>query len=623
MSDSIDSENMSGPINSENMSGPTDSENMSGPINSGSMSGPTDSESMSGPTDSEIMNGPVGSGNMSGSVNNENGALISKTDNQPAAPAAGLPKSQSFEEMLDDALVTLHTGDIVKGTVIQVTPSEVSVNLGFKSDGIITKSEVSDDPSADISKIVKPGDVVDVYVIRVNDGEGNVLLSKKKIDAQKSMMDIEAAFENKTTVRGRITEIVKGGALADLNGVRAFVPSRQVSDRYVEDLAALKGKTFDFNILELDKAKRRIVAGRRDLAAAERERAQAELFARIEPGQKVEGVVSRVTAFGAFVDLGGVDGLIHISELAWSRVKKVTDVVNEGDRVTAYVNSVDPEKGKVSLSLRHLSQDPWTTAALKYPVGAIVEGKVVRLVPFGAFVELEDGVDGLIHISQIAQRHVVKPEDELSVGETVKVKVTEVNLEAKKISLSKKEADGLAERDEDGEYAGEEPERGIEVRIASGPEDAEIIAELAKKIWTEWYTPIIGAAQVEYMLDKFQTAEAVERQINEEGCRYYIADAERPAGYCAVRFDPETREAFLSKIYVEAGFRRQGVAGAMIDAFTADYEPVRTITLTVNRRNYESIVAYEKMGFKIAGTVVTDIGGGFVMDDYRMVMELE
>ncbi|MCL2461705.1 MAG: bifunctional 4-hydroxy-3-methylbut-2-enyl diphosphate reductase/30S ribosomal protein S1 [Defluviitaleaceae bacterium] len=550
----------------------------------------------------------------------------------------GVNNSQSFEEMLDEALVTLHTGDIVKGTVIQVTPADVSVNLGYKSDGIIMKSEVSDDPAADITKILKPGDVIDVFVVRVNDGEGNVLLSKKKIDAQKGMMELEEAFQNKTPVEGKITEVVKGGVIANIKGARAFIPSKQVSDRYVEDLETLKGKTFDFNILEFDRSKRRLVAGRRELAAAEKERAKTEIFSKVEVGQIVKGKVSRVAAFGAFVDLGGVDGLIHISELAWSRVRKVTDVVKEGDEVEAAVVAVDPEKGKISLSLRGVTQDPWKTAAEKYAVGALVEGKVARLVPFGAFVELEDGVDGLIHISQIANHRVAKPEDELTVGQTVQVVVTEVSGEAKKISLSKRAADDLAERGADYEEpVGEEIDifvgeplveaaesDGYEIMVVLEPDEVEAVAKLAAEIWNEYYTPLIGKEQVDYMLDKFQSAVAIYKQIKEEGCRYYLAEvAHKPAAYCAVKFDPETRVVFLSKLYVEAGFRQRGLAKAMIENFAADYEPVKTIWLTVNKGNAGTIAAYEKMGFKTTDELVTDIGGGYVMDDYKMELELE
>ncbi len=350
-------------------------------------------------------------------------------------------ENKSFEEMLDESMVTLRTGDIVKGTVIQVSETgDVSVNLGFKSDGIISRSDFSDDPNTNPADVVKAGDVIDVYVVRVNDGEGFVQLSKKKVEADKGYDEIEEAFNNGTTLKGKVIEQVKGGLIALINGIRVFVPSSQISNRYVEDLKAFIGQEFDFNILEYDNVRRRkIVAGRKALAQKEIEEKRKEVFSKINVGDRIEGTVSRIVEFGAFVDLGGVDGLIHISEMSWGRIKKVTDVLKEGDKVTVTVLDVNAEKGKISLSLKDLNADPWKTAGEKYAVGNVVSGKVVRMVPFGAFVELEEGIDGLVHISQIAYEHVEKPEDVLTVGQEISAKVTELDLENKKISLSIKE----------------------------------------------------------------------------------------------------------------------------------------------------------------------------------------
>lgn len=357
-----------------------------------------------------------------------------------AVKAMSEMENKSFEEMLDDSLVTLRTGQIVKGTVISVSDTgEVSVNLGYKSDGIITRTEFSDDVNVNPADVVKPGDEIEVFVIRVNDGDGNVQLSKKKVDADKNYVVIEEAFNNGTSVTGKVTEQVKGGLIALVNGARVFVPSSQISNRYVEDLSSFIGKEFDFEVLEFDKSKRRIVVGRKALAQKEIDAKRAEVFASINIGDKIEGKVSRIVDFGAFVDLGGVDGLIHISEMSWGRVKKVTDVLSVGDNVTVTVLDVNPEKGKISLSLKDLNADPWKDAETKYAVGNVVSGKVVRMVPFGAFVELEEGVDGLVHISQIAYKHVEKPEDELTIGQEIQAKVTELDLGAKKISLSIKE----------------------------------------------------------------------------------------------------------------------------------------------------------------------------------------
>lgn len=349
-------------------------------------------------------------------------------------------ENKSFEEMIDSSLVSLHTGDIVKGTVIGVSETgEVSVNLGYKSDGIIPRNEFSSDDSVNPAEAVKAGDEIEVFVVRVNDGEGNVQLSKKRVDADKNIVAIEEAFNNNEVISAKIVEVVKGGLIALINGVRAFVPSSQISNRYVEDLSTFVGQTLDFNILEFDRSKRRIVAGRKALAQKEIDEKRAKVFASIKPTDRIDGTVSRIVDFGAFVDLGGVDGLIHISEMSWGRVKKVSDVLKVGDSVKVTVLDVNQEKGKISLSLKDLNADPWKTAAEKYAVGNIVTGKVVRMVPFGAFVELEEGVDGLVHISQIAYKHVEKPEDELTIGQEISAKVTELDTENKKISLSIKE----------------------------------------------------------------------------------------------------------------------------------------------------------------------------------------
>lgn len=364
--------------------------------------------------------------------------------------------NQTFEQMLNESLVTLHTGDIVKGTVIQIVNGEVSVNLGYKSDGLIPRGEFSDNSDVNPSEILKEGDEIEVFVVRVNDGDGNVLLSKKRLEMQKGYTELEEAFNNKTTVKGRVTEVVKGGLIATVKGVRVFIPSSQISGRFVDDLNQFVGKDYNFNVLEFDRQKRRIVAGRKDLVQTEEKLKKEAVFNNIEVGQRIDGTVSRLVDFGAFVDLGGADGLIHISEMSWGRVKKASDVLKEGDKVTVCVLSVDKEKGKISLSLKDVVENPWNNISAKYPVGEIVEGKVVRHVPFGAFVELEPGVDGLVHISQIAQKHVVKAEDELKIGEIIKVKVMEVDTESKKISLSKKEVDGIKAEDAPAEEAASE-----------------------------------------------------------------------------------------------------------------------------------------------------------------------
>ncbi|MCL2617875.1 MAG: bifunctional 4-hydroxy-3-methylbut-2-enyl diphosphate reductase/30S ribosomal protein S1 [Defluviitaleaceae bacterium] len=382
--------------------------------------------------------------------------LESNENTQEQARDSGL-ENQSFEEMLDKSFRSLHTGDVVTGTVISVSNGEVSVGLGYKSDGIIPRDEFSANPDDDPAKLVKPGDDIEVFVVRVNDGDGNVMLSKRKLDSQKSLLALEAAFEAKEPVTGKVTEVVKGGVIAMVDGIRVFVPKSQVSNRFINDdkLAQLVGREFTYEILEFDRGRggrNRIVGGRRALATREENEVRDRIFDRLEVGSQAEGTVSRITNFGAFVDLGGIDGLLHISQLSWGRVKRVQDVLTEGDKVQVVVLSANREKGKISLSLKDVREDPWKTIDEKYEVGQLVTGRVVRMATFGAFVELEEGIDGLVHVSQIANRHVAKPEDVLSLGEELTLKVINIDKENSKISLSKKEADAPIDDYDDDDY---------------------------------------------------------------------------------------------------------------------------------------------------------------------------
>ncbi len=358
-----------------------------------------------------------------------------------------IEREKTFEELLNESYVPpLHTGDVVTGKVITIAPNgEVHVSLQYKADGVIPRNEISNNPEIKAEDIFKKDDEIDVYVMKVNDGDGNVLLSKKRIENEKNLGEIEDAFNNGSIVTGKIVDIVKGGAIALILDARVFVPSSQISNKYINDLTPFKGQELNFKIIEFDKQKRRIVAGRKELAVAEEVGKREEVFKDLNVGDKVKGIVSRTSDFGAFVDIGGIDGLIHISELSWGRVKRVEDVVKVGEEVEVSILKLDKEKGKISLSLKEINQNPWVAAAEKYSVGSIVEGKVVRMVTFGAFVELEPGVDGLIHISQISDKHIAKPEEVLSTGDKVTVKVTDIDLGSNKISLSIKAALGLDE----------------------------------------------------------------------------------------------------------------------------------------------------------------------------------
>lgn len=346
----------------------------------------------------------------------------------------------SFEEMLNQSFKTLRNGEIVTGTVIRVTENEVFVNLGYKSDGIIEKSEFSSESNIDLKSEVKVGDELEVFVIKVNDGDGNVLLSRKRLEMSKMYDQFEDAFNNQTILKGTIVDIIKGGLIANINNVKIFVPSSQISNKFVKDLNEFKGKEFNFNIIEFNKQKRRVIAGRKKIIQDEENALKEKVYSKLKVGDKVEGKVSRIVDFGVFVDLGGIDGLVHISQLSWGRVENINDIIKVGDKVNVTVLEADKEKNKISLSLKDSSNNPWNFVDDKYKVNDIIEGKVVRFVPFGVFISIENGVDGLVHISQISNEHIEKPEEVLSVGQIVKAKVIEVSKENKKINLSIKDA---------------------------------------------------------------------------------------------------------------------------------------------------------------------------------------
>ena len=341
------------------------------------------------------------------------------------------PSVMSMEDV-DKTLVQLRPGQIVTGQVVQISDDEVCVNVGYKADGLIKKSDLS-------STDVKIGDEIEVEVVKVNDGEGNVLLSQKNIVNRKAWEDICAKEEAGEFVEGIGKEAVKGGLLADVEGVRTFIPASQLSLRYVEKIDEFVGQPMKLKIIEIDKAKKRIVASRKAVLMAEEAEKKKHIWETLEVGSIVKGTVRRLADFGAFVDIGGVDGLVHVTDLSWGRVKHPSDVVSVGQEIDVKILNVDPERERISLSYKQTQPRPWTVAADKYPVGSVVEGKVVRITTFGAFVELEPGLDGLVHISQCALTRIAKVEDAVNVGDIVRVKVLDVNTEAKRISLSIRE----------------------------------------------------------------------------------------------------------------------------------------------------------------------------------------
>lgn len=344
---------------------------------------------------------------------------------------------KSFEEAFEESEVnSLRAGEVVKGHIIGYNQNEVFVNLGYKADGTIPMEEFLDDPDFDPERDLKEGDEILVYITKVNDGEGNVSLSKKKVDLMVGMEEIEEAFNEKKPLEAVVKEVVNGGVVANYKGVRVFIPASQIAEHFVKDLNEFLNKKVKFEILEMSKNKRRVVGSRKNVLEKEKAKKLEEFWSTVEVGKEYTGTVKSLTNFGAFVDLGAVDGLIHLSELSWKKINKPSDVLKVGQKVTVRILGFDREKQKVSLGYKKPEDNPWFNIEKKYSVGDVVEGKIIRLVPFGAFVELEEGVEGLVHISQISNVHLAKPDEVLSVGQVVKMKVLEVNPELKKISLS-------------------------------------------------------------------------------------------------------------------------------------------------------------------------------------------
>ena len=345
-------------------------------------------------------------------------------------------KEESFEELLNQSFKTLNTGEKVTGIVTAITPTEVQVDVGAKQAAYIKLSELSDDPTAKPEDIVKVGDEIETYIVRVNDVEGYAELSKKRLDAVKVWENIETAVEEKTVMEGTVTEENKGGIVVSVKGVRVFVPASQSGQPRGADLSAMKGQKVQLRITEVNRARRRVVGSIRSVSDEARKAAQEAVWGSIEVGKHYTGTVKSMTSYGVFVDIGGVDGMVHISELSWSRIKTPSEVCKVGDTLDVYVISFDPEKHKISLGVKDHSVDPWTVFMNKYSVGDVASVRIVKLMTFGAFAEVVPGVDGLIHISQIADRRIEKPEDVLSEGQIVDAKITAVDEEKKKISLS-------------------------------------------------------------------------------------------------------------------------------------------------------------------------------------------
>lgn len=369
---------------------------------------------------------------------------------------------EEMNQMIDGTLTDFDEGDLIDGTVVKIEHDEVLVDIGFKSEGVIPARELSIRKDADPSEVVNLGDKLEALVLQKEDKDGRLILSKKRAEYERAWIQVEDKFKAGEVVTGEVIEVVKGGLILDI-GLRGFLPASLVDLRRVKDLTAYLGTEIEARVIEMDRNRNNVVLSRRVLLEEGRKNERAEILEKLTKGMRLKGTVSSIVDFGAFVDLGGIDGLIHISELSWSHVNHPSEVVKVGEEVEVEVLDVDLQRERISLGLKQTTEDPWTKLVETYPVGTITDGKVTKIVPFGAFIELGDNVEGLVHISEMALKHIDSPAQVVHVGDTVKVMVMDVNVERRRISLSMK----AAAEDLGLEIAVEEPEAKEE---ASAPE---------------------------------------------------------------------------------------------------------------------------------------------------------
>ncbi len=414
----------------------------------------------------------------------------------------------SFEQMLEGSLKTVHNGEVVEGTVIDVKEDEIILNIGCKADGIITRNEYTNESNVDLRTLVQVNDKMEAKVLKVNDGEGQVLLTYKRLAAEKGNKRLEEAFNSQEILTAPVVQVLSGGLSVVVEGTRVFIPASLVSDTYEKNLDKYAGQEIEFVITEFNPRRRRIIGDRKQILVARKAEMQKALFERIAVGDRVEGVVKNVTDFGAFIDLGGADGLLHISEMSWGHVDNPKKIFRVGDTLTVLIKDIRGEK--IALSLKFEDENPWLTAADKYAVGNIIEGTVARMTDFGAFVELEPGVDALLHVSQISHEHVDKPSDILSVGQVITAKVVDLNETEKKISLSMKALENSALKQpvekETPVYTDEAPEE----EAAAEPEEEEAAA-IAEEVATEK-----DAAEAETAAAEEEAASEAEAEAAEE-----------------------------------------------------------------------------------------------------------
>ena len=386
---------------------------------------------------------------------------------------------KSFEQLLEEEnVVKISNGDVVEGIVLGVKEDEIILNIGYKSEGIITKNEYTNTPNLDLTTVVKPGDKMQAKVLKLNDGEGQVALTYKRLVAEKGNKRLEEAYNNQEVLTAKVADVLKGGLSVIIDEARVFIPASLISDSYVKDLSQYAGQEIEFVITEFNPRRRRIIGNRKQLILEKKEELKKELFEKIEVGMTVEGTVKNITDFGAFIDLGGADGLLHISEMSWGHVENPKKLFNIGDTIKTYIKDINGEK--IALSMKFEDENPWITAEEKYGNGNIVTGKVARMTDFGAFIELEPGIDALLHVSQISKEHVEKPSNVLSIGQEVTAKVVEFNKDERKISLSIKAMNSPEEAEQEADTVSAEAD---EVAKEASPADTdEVKAEDASPV---------------------------------------------------------------------------------------------------------------------------------------------
>ncbi|PKM51064.1 MAG: 30S ribosomal protein S1 [Firmicutes bacterium HGW-Firmicutes-7] len=373
--------------------------------------------------------------------------------NNEEEPIELIPSMEEFESELYSGFKKIYLGDIIEGTIITVSDTELLVNIGYISDGIIPVSETMATEEVDITELYHEGDPITAEIIKTDDGEGNILLSIKKAEEILVWDELEKAFNDSKKINVKVTGVVKGGVVCDLKGARAFIPASLLSTRYVEDLNQFIGQDLTVKVVDFDKDSKKVVLSRKEVEREENEIQKSLILSTMKKGDKYMGTVVNITNFGAFVDIGGAQGLIHVQDLSWKKVKHPSEVVKEGEKVEVYIIDFDTKTGKIALGLKDVKEDPWENSINEYSVGKVLTGEIERLATYGAFVKIGDGIEGLVHISEMSDKRVNKPHDIVTVGDKVQVKILNIDKASKRIQLSMKAAlDGELDQEEIDKY---------------------------------------------------------------------------------------------------------------------------------------------------------------------------